>query len=418
MYRFIGIDPVPRTWRQISTGIAREYIQPHLLEEGRTTSSDIASKRSSTVSRIHYARSGDDIPRLTTDSICENRATCQAWHDVLGVGKNSPPLPVRLQLGSSLPDLQASVKLAVQEALVSINLQSILQSQTLATLPDVDRPSPVTSEGQALAALAPVKSQSPVPEPTSSTQDTSVRSHLSTPYASSLSMPSSDFNMADEIDIIPLSFAPRVYGKRKRVVKTYSDDHDDDPAAVSPSQQSPSPSLSDFIVNTSQESPLSQLPSSEPRDQRSYKRAKNVGTVLAPDSSPPSSSPVIPPSEEDWGDFALAGLRKLFGNPSAQFKSNEQRMLVMHVLSCSADIFGILATGGGKSAIWQVSGILQPHIGGVVVVPFVLPNADQVTSNIEKGIPTWKYRSTEECPKDTVHIFCQPENYVSKEFQM
>lgn len=96
MLQFVGMDPNPRTWRQMATGISREYILLHLLEEGQTTSTDIAMKHGSPLSRTHYARDGNVIPRLTTDTICEQRAAGQAWHDVLGIGANSPPLPVQL----------------------------------------------------------------------------------------------------------------------------------------------------------------------------------------------------------------------------------------------------------------------------------------------------------------------------------
>ena len=148
--RYVGTCPNPRTWRHMATAISREYMLPHLLEEGATTSSDIAQHHSSTISRHHYARNGGDIPVMTTDAVCEQRAAGHAWHNILGTGANPPPLPVRLLRKASsstfdLGQLQALVKLGVEEALSSVGVTGVSQAQQ-------------PSESQALAALAAISS--------------------------------------------------------------------------------------------------------------------------------------------------------------------------------------------------------------------------------------------------------------------
>lgn len=175
------------------------------------------------------------------------------------------------------------------------------------------------------------------------------------------------------------------------------------------------------IVNWSQESQPSQPGSGTPVIRHNYKKAKTLGTVLVDATPERSFSSLLLPSQptfQQWEQFTLRGLRKLFRDPVVQFKSQEQKLLMIHILSCTADVFGVLPTSGGKSALWQVIAFLQPECGFVVVVPFVLPNADQVESNNQKGISTWKYKSNEECPPGTQSVLCQHEQYVMKKFQM
>ena len=120
--RHTGASPGPRTWRQVATAISREYIHPHLLDDQRTTSSDLAENHGRMVSHMHYARSANDIPTLSTDVICEMRAACHRWHEILGIGKNPPPVPLRLLSAApqTLPtstEFKAMIDGAVQEAL-------------------------------------------------------------------------------------------------------------------------------------------------------------------------------------------------------------------------------------------------------------------------------------------------------------
>ena len=120
--RHMGASPAPRTWRQVATAISCEYIYPHLLDDEWTTSSNMAKNHGRAVSHMHYACSANDIPTLSTDVICEMRAACHRWHDVLGIGKNPPPVPLCLLSAApqTLPtssEFKVMIDGAVQEAL-------------------------------------------------------------------------------------------------------------------------------------------------------------------------------------------------------------------------------------------------------------------------------------------------------------
>lgn len=77
----------------------------------------------------------------------------------------------------------------------------------------------------------------------------------------------------------------------------------------------------------------------------------------------------------------------------------------------------MLPTGGGKSAVWQVVVIVDPEGRAIIVIPYTLPLMDLLQSNVDKGIKSWKWKSGAEPPHDAQHIFCQPEQYKSAEFQ-
>jgi superfamily II DNA helicase RecQ len=176
-----------------------------------------------------------------------------------------------------------------------------------------------------------------------------------------------------------------------------------------------SDSMADFIDDACE------TPSPPPRlvntSKRAYKRAKNIGEILVdPSPSLPTSSPSVD-SYSVFATHALQGLRTLFDNPAAEFKSRQQQDLIIHILSSSADVFGILPTGGGKSAAWQVTAKVRPDVAAIVVIPYVLPLADQLQSNLDKGIPSWKFNGNLDLPIGTQHVFCQPEQYISPEFQ-
>ena len=106
----------------MATTISREYIYPHLLDDERTTSSDMAENHRHEVSHMHYTCSANDIPTLSTEVICEMWAACHRWHDILGIGKNPPPIPLRL-LSAALQTLSTSLEFkamidgAMEEAL-------------------------------------------------------------------------------------------------------------------------------------------------------------------------------------------------------------------------------------------------------------------------------------------------------------
>lgn len=533
LQRHFGAGCNPRTWRQVATSISREYILPHLLEPGETTSSDWASGHSSPISRAHYSRNGDDIPRLTIDAVLELRSADHAWHDTLGVGKNPPPPPVRFlgkstKSGVSSEDIQTIVRLAIQEALSAHGLAAeglsggqivpqgskalaasthqgskalaastlqgskVLPASTSEGLGIVPPPAPQgpaalpasTPEGLAVApapvfqgpvvlpsstpkggAVSPAPAPSTPPAPPCGQSVSDIHPSHSAQRNSSPAEPlppmsSFRFDMEHEIaeDIAlseanesqdapapqedddnpaPSSCGPRQLGKRKRPSLVVDDDEDDDEVEIVDENDSsrrsersqelverrassilhhyPS-SMADFIVSDHQSSPTSEPSSLPPCNKQSYKHAANIGNILVeatPDNTPSSSEIAW----NFWAEKAKEGLRKLFKNPAADFKSESQKALIVHILSDSADIYAVVPTGGGKTQSWQATAVVQPEYRGLIVVPFVFPLEDHVKDNIAKGIPSCKWKPGTLPPPDCIHIFLQPEHYITEEFQ-
>lgn len=90
---FMGTHLTLRPWRHISVALMREFIHPHY---DRDYLGDLLSNHSTAQAQKTYARELTQLPFLTTDLLYKSQEICEAWHDVLGVGKHDPPLPMRL----------------------------------------------------------------------------------------------------------------------------------------------------------------------------------------------------------------------------------------------------------------------------------------------------------------------------------
>lgn len=440
--RNIGTGPTPRDWRQMATAISREYILPHLLAGETTTSSDKAALHSTNVSHMHYARNGGDQPTLSNDSICESRATGEAWHITLGVGKHPPSPPVRFlrqQAHILPPDMVTVLINALSNALPPLLQDAIASSSRIAANHHEDIATPTSS------AQAPPSGQPSVPQQFSPNLEPSSNAAVQiAPRASSFdsyafdgydvaalaslaevtpspkqklhafdmcgdSPPRPSFhlkakaipNQHGSIGALPSSYSPRI-SRRKRPLTAIEWTDDEIESDASCNLES---SLGSFIVSDS------------PVHSHHAKRRKhntNPGCMLVQSSSQP---PMAEALDFDLVNQAKEGLRTLFKDPQAKYKSKEQLAAVVHLLSTDKDIIVVLKTSGGKSAIWQVIAILEPKEGAIVMIPFVMALEEQLQSNLDKGIPSWKYRSGELPPEDTLHIFCQPEQYRSPGFQ-
>ena len=131
-------------------------------------------------------------------------------------------------------------------------------------------------------------------------------------------------------------------------------------------------------------------------------------------SSPSTSSGLL---ASDYEGLISCGLRQLFKNPKGQFKSEEQWDIIHHILSSSEDVVSMLWTSWGKSVVWQITMKLHPDIMAIIVIPFIFPLEEQLQSNLDKGIPSCKWTSTNNIPSGNQHIFCQLEHYVMPHFQ-
>jgi stage V sporulation protein SpoVS len=227
MEEHVGPSPNPRTWRQMAIGIAREYMLPHLLEQGTTTSSDVAAHHTSAISRAHYARNGGDLPALSNDAVCEHRAAGHAWHDILGVGANEPPVPVRLlhqrpaATTRSTAEVEQIVTLAVQQA---VKLVQVPRGGEENAPDDVAlQPAPSTPPSVEAAPIA-VEPSSQLPPSAPAPHTPHIVHDISDPLldqerqAVTVEQDEQEAMILDDPPSVPSSAPPRKLGKRKRVV--------------------------------------------------------------------------------------------------------------------------------------------------------------------------------------------------------
>ena len=471
----------------MATAISREYIYPHLLDDERTTSSDLAENHGRAVSHMHYARSGNDLPMLSTDVICEMRAACHSWHDVMGIGKNPAPVPLRL-LGAapqSLPtsaEFKAMIDAAVQEALLRHHPTAAVgpeerlggahasapRSRPLRSSPPDPSPSRQLPGGDSARARTTALSS---PSPLALSLEVECQWEGEDVGASEVEMGvgegeghegegedeldvdvememEMEMDMEMEVSVEPSSEPPRLLGKRQRVTveRDEEEDEEEDEEAEEQGDDEDEDDMEDIVDDDYMEeivtgddtqdhtgkpsaaaakshrgsciatssSPPYHRPAKRQRTGESEVPAEPTPKVIQVSSSPPTSSPL---SASDYQGIALRGLRQLFNDPKAEFKSQEQRDMVTHILSSSEDVIGVLPTGGGKSAIWQITAKLRPDVGAIIVIPFVFPLDEQLQSNLDKGIRSCKWTGASNVPPGNQHIFCQPEHFVMPHFQ-
>jgi superfamily II DNA helicase RecQ len=68
----------------------------------------------------------------------------------------------------------------------------------------------------------------------------------------------------------------------------------------------------------------------------------------------------------------LNGLKELYNNSNAKFKSIEQAKAVEVVFQRKQHLLAVLPTGGGKSLLWQLPISLERNMTSVVILPYVV----------------------------------------------
>lgn len=80
----------------------------------------------------------------------------------------------------------------------------------------------------------------------------------------------------------------------------------------------------------------------------------------------------------------INGLRTFFGNPTAEFKTNEQAQAISSVISRTFDVLFVSGTGAGKSLAFMLPAYMEDRsMVTVVVVPLVALLSD-MTVRCEK----------------------------------
>ena len=81
-------------------------------------------------------------------------------------------------------------------------------------------------------------------------------------------------------------------------------------------------------------------------------------------------------------DAALAALRQYFGHSG--FRPGQQALI--EALLSGRDVLGVMPTGAGKSACYQIPAVLLPGLT-LVLSPLISLMKDQVAALAEAGIP-------------------------------
>lgn len=104
--QYMDCELTLQPWRHIMVSIMREFIPPRF---GGNNIGDLLSNHSTQLAQKTYAREVDQLPFLTTDILLDSREICTVWHDILGCGAHTPPIPMRLlSYNTSPPSLPAS----------------------------------------------------------------------------------------------------------------------------------------------------------------------------------------------------------------------------------------------------------------------------------------------------------------------
>ena len=75
--------------------------------------------------------------------------------------------------------------------------------------------------------------------------------------------------------------------------------------------------------------------------------------------------------------------QKVFG--FSGFKENGQEKIIQFILEKQGNVLGIIPTGGGKSACFQIPALIQKNMT-VIVSPLIALMKDQVESLVKKGV--------------------------------
>jgi superfamily II DNA helicase RecQ len=118
-------------------------------------------------------------------------------------------------------------------------------------------------------------------------------------------------------------------------------------------------------------------------------------------------------------DTALECLRALYPeNPGVDFRSNEQREVVVRSLARCANFVGILPTGGGKSLAFLAPAILEPFMTVVMVPHKSLLNELMKKAKTIKGLKVAHWTAQNRDVGNATLIFVALESIVSYAFQM
>lgn len=119
---------------------------------------------------------------------------------------------------------------------------------------------------------------------------------------------------------------------------------------------------------------------------------------------PPPDIPTRPDSpleySEPMSETILKAIRHLLGNPEAQIRSEGQLRSIEAALQLQSNLVSVMATGEGKSMIWQTCAYLQPGVRNVVVVPSAANLSEQFSRAEKMGLKPLHFKFGGRTPQE------------------
>lgn len=326
-----------RPYRHISIAIKREFIPPMYHGMIVNEIGDLSAGHSSHQARHTYAQEYGSLPWLTTDRLFDCRKFSEAWHDVLGIGSNPIPMPIR------------NTSHYKHQAIPTV--QSI--SATTASSPS------------AISAQ-----QSPI-IPSAMDQD-QLQAFIGTTVNNSIAtaMMAHDAKIEKSIQqAVVAGIAELLMRQQNMQSQGISLQGPQPPSTLSTS-------ISAQPISTANQR-SSQLPVTEVH---SVSQASLVQPIHSTNNRPSTlhSNTIISSSLHTSSATLLQLLAKTLKTPNAQFKSVTQKKMVQYAVERNQSFIAVLPTGGGKSAAWEVpiQGNNEKDMTTVVLSPFVSLTAD------------------------------------------
>lgn len=383
---FMGVSLSLHYWRHIAVALMREFIPPTALADNF---GDKSMNHNTAMARRMYAREAGQLPFLTTDAMLESRQFCEVWHNVLGVGKAPPPVPLRLLGYQQNPYVvpnggipapgPAPVDVAALTAIISaavnnsiqglrVDLEGLVQTAVVNGITAAMRGQVHASQGRAIPANSP-----PV-------QDEQI--HTPLPHQPQRSHIWSQLSSVEPTPVERQLPRPRSPSQLSYAEPTPSNDDKEDDAMSG-------------LDNLS--TPTSYIPTPGPDSHFHLPASPAEPTQL-------SSSAVYHTTGVNRTDTRRL-LCNALNDPNATFTSESQYELISNSLSRDRNIIGILPTGGGKSMCYEVPAMFYRNHVSIVFIPFVAVIIDQLRRAATKGIKAVKYTSQVSPPDDIQLLF-------------
>lgn len=408
---YIGVKLSLNPLRHIMIAFQRAFVEPKMVDKGNNIGDLISSHTSKTANTI-YAREQGCIEGATSGYLLDVQDWCELYHDAIGLGDRIGPLiPLRTKrklarklvamasmdptdplaanvvadilksLGETsykagLKELRSHVVQEIWNA-VSSGLGRIVSDEGLFQGPPPSRPNLPTQPSHLPQNSAPTKISPPL-----GTQPRKPAKR----QLSEKDEPAAKRKVADS-GRTPLLRDPNSEG----VVP----DPADDPQLEYCGQDT------DAVPNTP-DRPIVPLPSRKQRDDAHELQTlqRMSALTIEPNSGPnqssedgpsfdrPRSSAAAevehPPNEEHSSDKLLNALKIYRGDPSAQFKSKEQRELVESVVAGRTTV-AILPTGSGKSLAFELPPIFTGQVT-IVGIPYKVIISQALQNSLDRGV--------------------------------